>query len=174
VTAFGGTQLTIRRDGAYLSERAWSLTGGGYSTIFKRPAWQVNPGIKPSEKMRGIPDAAFDASPYTALRIVYNNVIEPVGGDSATGPAWAAFIALANQVNGKPLGFINPKLYQIGRSPYYHWAFHDVTTGSNGYPAGPNWDPATGLGSPNVYNLVRALTVGFSRSIPRASSAGTR
>lgn len=172
VTALGGTQLTLRQDGAYLSERAWSLGGGGYSRIFKRPSWQVNPGIKPSEPMRGIPDAACDASPQTALRIAYNGYVGPIGGDSACGPTWAAFIALANQANGKPLGFINPKLYQIGRSRYYHLAFHDVTMGSNGYAATPNWDPATGLGSPNVYNLVRALTVGFSHHIPPAHTAG--
>ncbi len=49
VTALGGTQLTLRQNGTYLSERAWSLSGGGYSRIFKRPVWQVNPGIKPSE-----------------------------------------------------------------------------------------------------------------------------
>ncbi len=166
VTALGGTQLTLRQNGAYVSAQAWSLSGGGYSRIFKRPVWQVNAGIKSSEAMRGIPDAACDASPETAMRIAINGYVGAVGGDSACGPTWAAFIALANQVNGHPLGFINPQLYQIARSPYYHWAFHDVTTGSNGYAATPNWDPVTGLGVPNVYNLVRGLTVGFSQRIP--------
>jgi kumamolisin len=37
--------------------------------------------------------------------------------------------------------------------------FHDVTSGSNGaWHAGPGWDPVTGWGSPDAYQLVSALT----------------
>jgi kumamolisin len=37
--------------------------------------------------------------------------------------------------------------------------FHDVTSGSNGtWHAGPGWDPVTGRGSPDAYQLVSALT----------------
>ena len=35
--------------------------------------------------------------------------------------------------------------------------FHDVTTGSNGYPAGPGYELATGLGTPQANLLVPAL-----------------
>jgi hypothetical protein len=58
---------------------------------------------------------------------------------------------LADQYAGRPLGFVNPAIYQIGRSASHHQAFHDVTTGSNtvtfpaqtvtGYQAAPGWDP---------------------------------
>jgi hypothetical protein len=65
------------------------------------------------------------------------------------------------------MGFVNPALYRIGRSPLYARAFHDVTTGSNtvvvsgqtttGYRAGPGWNPVTGWGSPDAQVLVPLL-----------------
>jgi hypothetical protein len=75
-------------------------------------------------------------------------------------------IALADQYARHDLGFVNPAIYRIGRTPGYHKAFHDVTTGSNevtagsatvGYQAGPGWDPVTGWGSPNAQVLVPLL-----------------
>jgi hypothetical protein len=82
-------------------------------------------------------------------------------------PLWAAVIALADQYTGRHLGFANPALHRIGRSTYYHQAFHDVTTGTNtvtsptqtitGYQAAPGWDPVTGWGSPNAQVLVPLL-----------------
>jgi subtilase family serine protease len=73
-------------------------------------------------------------------------------------------VALANQANGGPLGFINPTLYRIGCSARYGSDFHDITAGNNrlvgtpvGFPAATGWDDATGLGTPNVANLVQDL-----------------
>ena len=76
-------------------------------------------------------------------------------------------IALADQQAGHPLGFVNPAIYAIARSPAGRRAFHDVTTGDNsvlgttgvfiGYNAGPGWDPVTGWGSPDAQYLVPAL-----------------
>lgn len=89
------------------------------------------------------------------------------GGTSATAPFWAALIALANQYAGHDLGFINPALYRIARSPWYRTAFHDITRGSNtakfppktftGYRARPGWDPVTGWGSPSARVLIPLL-----------------
>jgi kumamolisin len=54
-------------------------------------------------------------------------------------------IALINQSIGKPVGFINPLLYQNATAG----EVNDITTGNNGaYSAGPGWDACTGLGSP--------------------------
>jgi hypothetical protein len=60
-----------------------------------------------------------------------------------------------------------PEVQLLGRSTYYHQAFHDVTTGTNtvavraqtitGYQAAPGWDPVTGWGSPNAQVLVPLL-----------------
>jgi hypothetical protein len=83
------------------------------------------------------------------------------------GPVWAAIVALADQYAGRPLGFVNHAIYQIGRSAWYHRAFHDVTMGNNtvqvgsvtvtGFGAGPGWDPVTGWGSPDAQVLIPLL-----------------
>jgi kumamolisin len=42
--------------------------------------------------------------------------------------------------------------------------FHDVTTGTNRYyPATRGWDFATGLGSPDVYNLAQDVAAETKR-----------
>lgn len=72
-----------------------------------------------------------------------------------------------NQYAGRHLGLINPAIYQIARSPHYHQAFHDITTGNNtvqfppttiaGYQSAPGWDPVSGWGSPNAQALIPLL-----------------
>jgi subtilase family serine protease len=93
--------------------------------------------------------------------------VVPGGGTSAGAPAWAGIVALADQYAGRHLGFINPAIYEIGRSARYNRAFHDVTKGNNtvqvgsvtvkGFDAGPGWDPVTGWGSPNAQVLIPLL-----------------
>jgi subtilase family serine protease len=96
------------------------------------------------------------------------------GGTSASAPFWGGLIALADQDAGHPLGFVNPAIYRIARSPLYHEAFHDVTAGNNtveitstsppetitGYQAGPGWDPVTGWGTPDAQVLIPLLARG--------------
>jgi subtilase family serine protease len=94
-------------------------------------------------------------------------MVQSHGGTSASAPIWAALIALADQYAGRHLGFINPAIYQIARSPHHHQAFHDITTGNNtvqfppttitGYQAAPGWDLVTGWGSPNAQVLIPLL-----------------
>ena len=87
-----------------------------------------------------------------------------VGGTSAGSPQWAAIVALAKQAKGSPLGFINPTLNQIACSSRCSQDFHDITIGNDelvntpvGNSATTGWDAATGLGTPNVTNLVHGL-----------------
>jgi subtilase family serine protease len=84
-------------------------------------------------------------------------------GTSCGGPQWAGLVAIADQMAGKRLGPINPALYAIGATPsVYHQAFHDITHGNNrdavignaGYDTKPNWDPVTGLGTPDAAKLL--------------------
>ena len=185
VLATGGTSLTAsHRSGAYISETTWGLpyggvgttfqaTGGGFSKLYARPAYQDGlPGMGAS---RGVPDVSADASGHTGMALAISlgggkTMIRNSGGTSATAPFWAGLIALANQYAGHDLGFVNPALYAIARTACYHAAFHDVTTGSNtvkfppktyrGYQAAPGWDPATGLGSPDAAVLVPLLAHG--------------
>ena len=180
--AAGGTSLQANRTtGAYIGETAWNTpatapqqssaaSGGGFSRLFPRPAYQDDvPGIGAT---RGVPDVAADADPRTSMALTisdggHNYILIGAGGTSAAAPLWAAVIALADQYAGRHLGFVNPALCRIGRSAYYHQAFHDVTTGTNtvtfgtqtitGYQAAPGWDPVTGWGSPNAQVLVPLL-----------------
>jgi subtilase family serine protease len=109
-----------------------------------------------------------------------------VGGTSAGTPQWAAIVALANDVrsqqkHGQPVGLIAPLLYDIGKNKKaYARDFHDITVGTNGldltpfgfppteffFNADPGYDVPTGLGTPNVANLLDDLARGGSGDIP--------
>lgn len=170
LTAVGGTTVFFAANGDYFQESAWGEpveqwgSGGGMSTDIPRPSWQEGPGIPSSMTGRGLPDVAADGDGNTGW-----DVIEPsqsnanqgeevtVGGTSAAAPFWAAVVALIDQdLTNKSLplvGFANPALYLFGQSPsgLPAPAFHDVTLGTNlHYAAGPGWDMATGLGTPDV------------------------
>jgi subtilase family serine protease len=180
VLGVGGTTLTASHaTGAWQGEIAWGLpyssganfqaSGGGFSRLFARPGYQD--GVPGAGATRGVPDVAADASGHTGMTILLRNggwsMLRDAGGTSASAPAWAAVIALADQYAGRPLGFVNPAVYQIARGPAYRQAFHDVTTGNNtvrfppqtitGYRAAPGWDPVTGWGSPDAQVLVPLL-----------------
>ena len=171
VLGAGGTALNASIvTGAYHGEMAWNAdtdaSGGGYSSLFRRPSYQD--GVPRIGRMRGLPDVAADADSSTAMALTFSGgVLYPAQGTSAATPLWAAVIALADQAAGRHLGFVNPAIYAIARSPAYHNAFHDVVTGDNsvfwptglftGYQAGPGWDPVTGWGSPNAQILVPLL-----------------
>ena len=174
VTSIGGTSLMVGPHGRYLGDETWGHptaigfegTGGGKSTVFAEPSWQYGPTV-PQDGVRNVPDVAMNANPYTGMRVYIQGRWVLAGGDSATGPQWAALVALADQVAGRPLGFLNPRLYAIGRSSSRTTAFHDVVYGYNGYyHAKVGWDFTSGWGSPNAYALVRLLTVGAKGQIP--------
>jgi subtilase family serine protease len=171
VLGAGGTALGAGYStGAYHGEMAWNAdteaSAGGYSSLFRRSAYQN--GVPRISRMRGVPDVAADADASTAMALMFSGGVPyPAQGTSAATPLWAAVIALADQDAGHRLGFVNPAIYAIARGPAYHRAFHDVTTGDNsvfwptglftGYQAGPGWDPVTGWGSPNAQYLVPLL-----------------
>jgi len=174
-------------------ETGWVPSGGGYSTIFSRPAFQntLPPGSTyvgsslgapgPNANMRGVPDVAYQASATTGVLIYIT--LPPdgssglicgaspcstgwydIGGTSASAPQWAGLIAIADQMAGHNLGYINPALYQIANNPAQYAAdFFDVTANCNqttsiaGYCASTGWDAVTGLGTPNAAKLLPDL-----------------
>jgi subtilase family serine protease len=161
------------------AEVGWIAGGGGYSILFSRPSYQDNlpPGSTyvgssvgapgPNANMRGVPDVAYQASGRTAP-LVYMGAFGwfTVGGTSCSTPQWAGLVAIADQISGSDLGFINPGLYKIGNdSTRYGADFFDVTQGNNqlifppipGYFASQGWDAVTGLGTPNAANLAPDL-----------------
>jgi kumamolisin len=132
-------------------------TGGGVSRTFPLPDYQASAQVPvhPETKFtgRGVPDVAGDADPVTGYQVRVDGKNMVIGGTSAVAPLWAGLIAVINQQLGKPVGFVQPALYRIGTP-----AFRDITTGNNGgYQASNNWDPCTGLGSPNGAALLKAL-----------------
>jgi kumamolisin len=158
VLACGGTNLQ-GSNGKINSETVWNdgpgsgAGGGGFSTQFPLPDYQANRKITGSG--RGVPDVCGDADPETGYRILVDGQSMVIGGTSAVAPLWSALVALLNQKLGRRLGFLNPQLYAL---PGSAGAFRDIVSGSNGaFSAGPDWDAATGLGSPCAGNLLKAL-----------------
>jgi subtilase family serine protease len=169
VTGVGG--LTVN-DIAPLNETVWNTPvktgnggagGGGVSELWSRPTWQNAPGIAAGATMRMVPDLSSDADPGTGFVQYFTGSGQgvctqnceagwnAVGGTSIGSPMVSALVATAAQVCGVArLGFINPSLYEMAST-----GFNDVTTGSNDlysvgeYSAGPGYDMASGLGSPD-------------------------
>lgn len=127
---------------------------------------------------RMAPDVSYNADPNSGFA-VYDSIAAPdygfgggwgqVGGTSAGAPQWSALIALADQQRGalgqQPLDTneVLNQLYNSLSNGDYANVFHDITTGSNGYPAGPGYDIVTGLGTPIANTLVPYLA---STTIP--------
>ncbi|HML02254.1 MAG TPA: S53 family peptidase [Candidatus Bathyarchaeia archaeon] len=184
VTGVGGTSLYMNTTsgynqwpymnatGIYGNETAWSWnnfwffwgTGGGWSTFFGQPSWQIGPGVINNGE-RGSPDVAWDADPQTGVLVSvfdassnsYSYYI--VGGTSVGSPCWAGSMALIDQKAGRSLGFLNPTIYSIlNNSAEYSETFHDVRIGNNNpNSATKGWDPLTGVGSPNLGKLADIL-----------------
>lgn len=165
------------------TEVGWVDSGGGFSAIFSKPAYQntLPAGSTAIGTMRAIPDVAFQASAGTGA-LVYVSLPPDgssgllcggvpcstgwydIGGTSLSTPQWAGLVAIAAQLNGGGLGAINAALYKVAAGPNYAADFYDITVGNNqtdpsiaGYPATVGWDPVTGLGTPNAANLIPDL-----------------
>lgn len=155
VLACGGTNLAISGN-TISSETVWhesadSASGGGVSGYFALPDYQANANV-PLEidtqfKGRGVPDVAADADPNTGYKVLVDGQQLVIGGTSAVAPLMAGLIALLNEQNNKPSGFIHPQIYNTPR------LCRDITIGDNittsqktGYTAGSGWDACTGLG----------------------------
>ncbi|THV69593.1 subtilisin-like protein [Aureobasidium pullulans] len=163
VTSVGGTQgfqpeIAVTRFGS----------GAGFSNYFPVPAYQASAVDKYINDIvdlhaglynrtgRGYPDVAAQGNHDV---IVWEGNVTTVGGTSASGPTFAAIIALVNDAliaAGKPaLGFLNPWIYGGAFA-----ALTDITTGSSigcdtpGFPAAVGWDAVTGFGTPNLHKLI--------------------
>ncbi|MEI6234080.1 MAG: protease pro-enzyme activation domain-containing protein [Planctomycetota bacterium] len=159
VTSVGGTSLVLNTNtGNVSSETVWSGSGGGISGYFSRPSWQKGTGV-PAGTFRLNPDVAAPANPNTGALVVLNGQSLTIGGTSWSAPTWAGICALINEARSKasmpPVGVLGPSVYPlIGTS-----SFRDITSGSNGdYSATVGYDLCTGIGVPNVGNLIVALT----------------
>jgi len=175
MTAIGGTRLSTDAEGTWLAEQSWynvpltQGTAGGATGLYGRPPWQVvDPGAGPPDK-RLVPDVSAVADPFTGVKIVFNQQVLVGGGTSQSAPIWAGLAAVINEkfaaIGEKPLGDLNPVLYQVARgSPLP--GFHDIRRGGNAISTGSRtgFDMVTGLGTPNVENLLKAILLARSAS----------
>ncbi len=167
VVAVGGTSLELKANGTRASESVWndsghpsyeefkqfSATGGGCSTLFAAPSWQLGAlgwantacGTKRLDN-----DVSAVADPYTGFDIYDSYVYEPeftpgwltVGGTSLSAPLISALYGLAGGSHG--VGYPAATLYaHLGEAS----ALYDVTTGGNGYCDG---EAATPCGEPAI------------------------
>jgi len=175
MTAVGGTSLSTDDKGRWLAEQSWydvPLTqgsAGGASQLFPRPPWQdVKPAAGPPDR-RLVPDIAAVADPFTGVKFVFRQEVVTGGGTSQAAPVWAGLAAVINQLLDAgglvPLGDLNPLLYQVAKGSAVP-GFRDVELGGNAIsPGSSGYDMVTGLGSPNVENLVKNILL--VRSVAR-------
>jgi kumamolisin len=184
VVGVGGTNLQTGNGGTYTSESVWACSsctqgapkgdggGGGLSSHFSQPAYQTGPGVSNaySNGSREVPDVAADADPQSGYS-VYCSITAAgcssgaaawlvIGGTSAATPLWAALAADTNgylAAQSKPtLGNANATLYRLFNTAQTYPAYHDVTSGNNlHYPATTGYDLASGIGTPDGWNLAR-------------------
>lgn len=166
ITVVGGTDFSTFSIG---EETAWSAGGGGFSDTFAIPdyqaklvaAYKASPDAKLPKQSewnntgRGYPDVAALGGQKTPYCVVTSGTPQGVAGTSASCPTTASVFARLNGLRlakgGKPMGFLNPWIYQ---NPD---AFNDVTSGCNNgggfnkdcFTAIKGWDAATGNGTPN-------------------------
>ena len=153
VTAVGGTQLHLNDQGYRTApDSVWhdlsstlgvpgpvytsGSSGGGHSAVFSRPRFQHGvAGIVGDS--RGTPDIAMSAAVNGA--VVYYDSTDPsvagwgiVGGTSEASPLFSGIVALADQVAGHSLGYLNPALYSLARSGAPD-GIVPISQGSNSY-----------------------------------------
>jgi kumamolisin len=117
---------------------------------------------------RNVPDISLNADPDTGYILPYTSdqtgfsVEEFGGGTSFVAPQLNGITALYAQALGHRVGLLNVPLYQLLRSgnPYNgnKAPLRDITQGDNWFfNANKAYDQATGVGVPDVANLLEAL-----------------
>jgi subtilase family serine protease len=176
---------------SYIPEVVWNDTlifgetglaagGGGRSSVFPKPSWQVGRGV-PQDNARDVPDVSLAASMHVGYLIcsagncvngfrASDDSLTVIGGTSVGAPVFAGIVALLNQQLNSAQGNVNPGLYVIAST--VPGTFHDIVNGANwlpcqsgspgcsfgviGYTATRGYDLATGLGSVDVFKLLTA------------------
>jgi subtilase family serine protease len=203
VTAVGGTQLQLNAEGYRTAPDSvwhdlsstvgvtgpvytWGSSGGGHSTVFARPQFQDGvAGIVGGS--RGTPDIAMSAAVNGAVD--FYDTTDPsvagwgiVGGTSEASPLFSGIVALADQVAGHSLGYLNPALYALaqsgrpdgivpiskGENPFTFCLAADIESNSScpsssdlvtvpGFHANGSYNDATGWGTVDAAWFVPAL-----------------
>ncbi len=157
-----------------------NASSGGVSLFFPQPSWQKG-SVTGSTSMRCVPDVAAISISNPLEYTYFGGTYSAFAGTSLSSPVWAGLCALLNQARSlagfSPLGLLGPHVFPLAGTA----AFHTFTTGSNNgdisllsngsysnntfvsnssngaYTVGGSYNLATGLGSPNIANLVADL-----------------
>jgi len=124
--------------------------------------------LTPNFQGRNVPDISVNADPDTGYITYYTSDVDGFGigeywgGTSFAAPQMNGVTSLIDQALGHRVGLLNFPLYALVRSGRaYSGAnppLRDITHGDNWYYTGAaGYDPATGVGVPNVANLVQAF-----------------
>ncbi|HZZ17708.1 MAG TPA: S53 family peptidase [Candidatus Sulfotelmatobacter sp.] len=155
---------------SYIPEVAWNESGpnaglwsggGGMSTIYPKPSWQVGTGV-PTDGKRDVPDVALTSAGHDGYLIYQEGGLYSVGGTSAASPSFAGVMALVVQATAARHGNANTAFYPLASKQRAGGAsvFHDIVTGNNtvpgqtGFASTTGFDEATGLGSIDASVLV--------------------
>ncbi|MDD5543713.1 MAG: S53 family peptidase [Acidobacteriia bacterium] len=154
VVAAGGTSINRSKTGTFVSETAWSGSGGGPSKYEARPAFQN--GISTIVgSQRGIPDFSFDANPSTGVSVYDSTSCQGLsgwlvfGGTSVASPSLAGIVNLAGHFYSSSTNELNT-MYSDTVAPdsWNTTDFRDITSGTAGsFSATTGWDFVTGIGS---------------------------
>ncbi len=156
----------------------FGVTGGAPSQYFPTPFYQFGSKITPYACTGETPstcaaghsyhssgrvdvDLSYDAGVDGGVLGYYSAVPSAAGfyifgGTSAGSPQWAAVTAIADQLHHHSAGDFAALLYFFG----FPGLLHDVRVGSNAFEPGTGflatrgYDAPTGLGTPNVGNLI--------------------
>lgn len=174
LTSVGATYANSETE----DEMAVSWSGGGFSTVFPRPSYQAAAVNKYFQvAAHSLPNASFYnasgrgypdvAAVGTNFNVYVQGSWQPISGTSCASPTFAGVVALvlAERIskNEPAFGFLNPKLYSLGKVGF------DVTQGASqdmncfpliplsGFPAATGWDAVSGLGTPDYTYLRQNL-----------------
>ena len=187
-TTYGWTCVSNGTEQAVSTAISYYLSGGGFSNVTARPAYQsaaveayLSSGVSlPAAGVwnrsgRGFPDVS--AIGYNGFVVQFGRG-ELVSGTSMSTPIVAAIIALVAHdyyaITKQPLGFLNPTLYSAQAAGA--GLFKDITIGDNcatpecggsqqdGFKCAKGWDPITGLGTP-VYPALKAYYTALAETV---------
>ncbi len=145
-----GISLLNRKSWVFLGE--YAAAGGGPSLLWAEPSYQagvvptalVTPPGNRGGTVRSVPDISADADPFTGAAVgvlIFHNKSGkpptytqiPVGGTSESAPLVAGLVAVAQQGQPAPFGFLDPVLYRLYQSD--SGALHDPLPLTSSSPA---------------------------------------
>ncbi len=164
----GGVSIYTARPFYQLFEPGMANSPSGQTLLQLTPApVQVIAKLPARFPGRNVPDISTNADPQTGYVLYYTSSVSgfetpTYGGTSFVAPQLNGVTNLFVDALHHRIGLLNPALYLIAgqRNVYRERAapLRDITTGSNWYwNAVPGYDQATGVGVPDVANLLDAL-----------------